>query len=96
MEKYVTLGLMKAHQPTSFFPFSAHSQPKSIINFYLHVKLSIVFTCMSPTCMLLLIAIKSNMQVGDSITSLECSKDAGILDRIRGLEVADLEGHLHG
>ena len=36
------------------------------------------------------------MQVGDSITSLECSKDAGILDRIRSLEVADLEGHLHG
>ena len=93
MEKYVTLGLMKAQQPTSFSPFSAHSQPKNIINFYLHVKLSIVFTCMSPTCMLLLIVI-SNMQVG--ITSLECSKDAGILDRIRGLEVADLEGHLHG
>ena len=36
------------------------------------------------------------MQVGYSITSLECSKDAGILDRIRGPEVADLEGHLHG
>ena len=30
MEKYVTLGLMKAQQPTSFSPFSAHSQPKSI------------------------------------------------------------------
>ena len=36
------------------------------------------------------------MQVGDGIASLECCKDAGILDRIRGLEVADLEEHLHG
>ena len=56
--------------------------------FYLHVELYPVD--------LLLIAIESNMQVGDGIASLECCKDAGILDRIRGLEVAYLEGHLHG
>ena len=62
--------------------FSAHSS-------YLHVKLSILLID------LLLIAIESNMQIGDCITSLECSKDAGILDRIGCLEVADLKRHLH-
>ena len=56
--------------------------------FYLHVKLYPVD--------LLLIAIESNMQVGDGIARLECCKDASILDRVRGLEIADLEGHLHG
>ena len=75
-------GLMKAQQPTSFSPFSAHSQWKSVINFYLHVKSSL--SC-SP-------ALDSDQEQHAGWLY----KDAGILDRIRGLEVADLEGHLHG
>ena len=64
----------------ALFLFSVHSS-------YLHVILYLVD--------LLLIAIESNMQIGDGITSLECSKDAGISDRIGCLEVADLKRDFH-